>query len=399
VDLARDGEALALIHALRTEQLQVPIAAIADPTDPLRVAEALHAGVVDILSWPFGSRELAVVMANARERLTVEPHVGGQRVGNEVIFAHSTAMQQVLGRVGEVAGGRGGLCLCGESGTGRLFVARVIHAAGPGKCPFVVADCSDDDIERRIFGVRDRAASQAGLTVRIAANALVAQANGGTLVLRNITETPERVQVKLARILRDREVVLEDSGERVGLELRTIAIVEPSIDAAVAEGRVRRDLFERLSRSRIEIPPLRRRREDLSQLAVHLLAETCGAQGVPPKHFSRSALKLLTVLPWHGNARELKVLLEAMVRTISRPVIELDDVLEWANLDAGARFDTGVSLRDAKAQFERERIATVLLRHHGRVGDAARALGIQRTNLYRKVRQLNVTWAIQQGRR
>jgi DNA-binding NtrC family response regulator len=135
-------------------------------------------------------------------------------------------------------------------------------------------------------------------------------------------------------------------------------------------------------------------------LAVDFLRRACEAQGAPLKGISHSALKLLAALPWHGNGRELRSLVETLARAVERPVLQLDDLLEHANFESTAiRVGTGVSLRDAKARFERECISTVLARHHGRVGDAARALGIQRTNLYRKVRQLQVTRPRQLRRR
>jgi DNA-binding NtrC family response regulator len=159
-------------------------------------------------------------------------------------------------------------------------------------------------------------------------------------------------------------------------------------------------LADRFSASRIEVPPLRRRREDIPVLAVHLLDELVRAGGREARTLSRSAMALLAALPWQGNVPELRGLLETLVRGARRPVIQLDDILEHAQLDGlGAVIDPGVTLREAKARFERDCISTVLIRHHGRVGEAAKALGIQRTNLYRKVRQLNVTRALLSARK
>jgi DNA-binding NtrC family response regulator len=126
-------------------------------------------------------------------------------------------------------------------------------------------------------------------------------------------------------------------------------------------------------------------------LAVHLLRELSEALGAPPQRFSRAALALLSALPWPGNGAELRSLVETLVRAVERPVIQLDDLLEFVRLDGvSPRVDVTGTLRDARARFERDWISAVLMKHQGRVGDAARALGIQRTNLYRKVRQLKV---------
>jgi two-component system nitrogen regulation response regulator NtrX len=113
--------------------------------------------------------------------------------------------------------------------------------------------------------------------------------------------------------------------------------------------------------------------------------------GIAPKVCSRAALVMLSALPWPDNGRELRALLETLASSVSKPVIQLDDLFEHVHLDGlAARVEAGGTLRDAKARFERDWISAVLMKHHGRVGEAAKALGIQRTNLYRKVRQLKV---------
>jgi DNA-binding NtrC family response regulator len=208
------------------------------------------------------------------------------------------------------------------------------------------------------------------------------------------------VQAKLARLLRDGEAWQVETRAAVDATVRPIAAVDATVDAAVAEGRLRADLYERLVHVRIDVPPLRRRREDVPLLAVHVLRQLCDAQGVSPKTFSRSALALITALPWHGNTAELRAMIDALVRSVDRPVIQLDDLLAQTSLDGmPARFDAGVTLKDARARFERDCISAVLLRHHGRVGEAAKALGIQRTNLYRKVRQLKVARSLLSSRK
>jgi DNA-binding NtrC family response regulator len=133
---------------------------------------------------------------------------------------------------------------------------------------------------------------------------------------------------------------------------------------------------------------------------VHFAKEMCDKLGQPAKNFSRAALVVLSALPWNGNAHELRDLVETLMRAVTRPVVQLDDVLDHARLDGmSTRIDQNLTLRDAKVRFERECISAVLLRHHGRVGEAAKALGIQRTNLYRKVRQLNVPRSLLSAKR
>ena len=139
------------------------------------------------------------------------------------------------------------------------------------------------------------------------------------------------------------------------------------------------------------MPALRQRREDIPVLATHFLKDLCRKNGQPVKSLTRPALTMLSALPWRGNAPELKALLERLILLVPHGLIRLEDVLAHTQLE-GTVGPTGVdaTLRKARARFERDYIAAVLQHHHGRIADAARVLGIQRTNLYRKMRRLNL---------
>jgi DNA-binding NtrC family response regulator len=259
------------------------------------------------------------------------------------------------------------------------------------------------DLEGRLFGAgsTSRGASRGadGTEIIGQTSALLAAA-GGTLFLTGILDAPARVQARLARVLRDREAKLAGGGRLIELTARTITAVESGIESAVTDGRLRRDLFGRLAHTRIELPPFRRRREDLPQLAAAIMHEVCASRGIAPKGFTRAALTLIAALPWRENGRGMRALLESVAATVAGAVVQLEDVLAHAAFEGGMPpADAGLSLRDAKLRFERECITAVLARHHGRMGEAAKALGIQRTNLYRKVRQLNVARAVLAGRK
>ena len=200
------------------------------------------------------------------------------------------------------------------------------------------------------------------------------------------------MQGHLARVLREREAVLAETGATVAFDVRMMAGVDPGVDAAVQDGRVRAELFKRLSVIRIDMPPLRNRREDIPALANYFLREICGSRRIPPKTLSRPALSLIAALPWRGNAVELHLMLESIVAGLSGGKgIGLEDVLAHVRLDGGSVvFSNTGTLRQARAHFEGEYIAHVLELHRGRISDAAKALGIQRTNLYRKMRSLHV---------
>jgi two-component system nitrogen regulation response regulator NtrX len=262
---------------------------------------------------------------------------------------------------------------------------------------FITVDCAGCDgseLDVQLFGPSPRGHNidHASGLERVSRQSVLYHARDGTLYLQNIADAPARVQARLARLLRDREAIVTETGEAVPFDVRPMAGVAPGFDTAVEDGRVREDLVRRLSVIRIEMPPLRNRREDIPALANSFLREKCASLRIPPKTLSRSALSLLSALPWRGNADELRRLLDSIVTGIQGGRgIALDDVLAHVRLDGGAAlFAPGATLKQARSRFEKEYIATVLEQHHGRIGDAARALGIQRTNLYRKMRSLKV---------
>ena len=175
------------------------------------------------------------------------------------------------------------------------------------------------------------------------------------------------------------------------LDHRVITAGDPSLDVGAHDGRLLPDLHKRLCAFRLEVPPLRERREDIPELAAHLVGMLCESAGVPRKQLSQAAQSMLAALPWRGNGNELRKLLESLIFRISGSTIGLDEVLASVRLDGQATwFAGGASLRDARACFESEYIAAVLTQHHGRIPEAAKSLGIQRSNLYRKIRGLKI---------
>jgi DNA-binding NtrC family response regulator len=308
----------------------------------------------------------------------------------------------VLDAVAVAAEGRGGVLICGEPSTGREAVARAIHTrSGNDAAAFVCVECrsaSPDELETALFGVpaeRLTSGGQRRTVERIARPSAVFQARSGTLFLKNLAEAPARTQAKLARLLRDGEAALPEKRSIVDLDIRLIAALDPHPEASLADGRFRGDLYDRLRQVRIDMPPLRRRRQDIPLLAARFLRELAGRERSTAPRFTRSSMALLSALPWPGNGRELRAVVETLVRLADKPVIELDDVLGHVRLSGSATpLDPEGTLREARMRFEREWISAMLLKHKGRVGDAARALGIQRTNLYRKVRQLKVARAL-----
>jgi DNA-binding NtrC family response regulator len=403
IDLRENGEALRSARAFRAQYPQGVAIGVADPARPSAAADAIRAGVFDVLPRPPSVRDLEALLANAREQALLAsaqlPSVSSDPMAYGVVGT-SPAMRLVMDLVQRAAPGRCGMLICGERGSGREMIARAIHQHGTNRnAPFIKMDCSGptpEDIELQLFGVLNKRAGGSGpperrSLERIGRNSRLADASNGILFLENVAELPARVQARLVRVLRDREVFVDDGREAIALDIRPIAAVDGSVNAALDEGRLRADLYERLSLIRVEVPALRQRREDIPVLATHFLKDLCKASGKPVKTLTRPALTLLAALPWRGNALELRALLERLILLAPGGLIRLEDVLAHTQLE-GSVSPNGLdaTLRQARAKFERDYIAAVLQQHRGRIADAARVLGIQRTNLYRKMRRLNL---------
>ena len=399
LDLSRGAAPLQTSRELRQQYPNALLFAVVDSRRPDLMTEAVLAGFADVFARPLGGRRVATAI---ERELGAASRASGRAVvcRGDDLYHHSPSMREVMSMVAKAAGTRSGVLIHGEEGSGRRLVARSIHEIQPGPAaPFVSIDCasySPGELDHEIFGVgspRSHAESETRGLERIARTGRLHAALGGTLYLEHLADAPTRVQNRLSRILRDREAILHDTGAPLACDVRPTAGVDLAFDLAVQEGRIRDDLFRRLSVIRIDVPALRNRREDIPALANYFLREICRDHRLPPKTLSRPALSLISALPWRGNAAELRTVLDAVVTGLAGGRgIGLDDVLSHVRLDGGSVAFAGAgSLKQARAQFEREYIAAVLERHDGRISDAAKALGIQRTNLYRKMRTLRVS--------
>lgn len=300
------------------------------------------------------------------------------------------------------------LIVCGEPGTGREALAAAIHerrvpqpdgtadsstepAVGPG--PFVVFDCagsSPGGIETALFGAAS--AEPVGDVPFLDEASVIAGALGGMLVLRNVADMAARVQGRLERLLRDGEACMGGRGARryIELSLRVVLLLDQTPEQSLEDGRLSPALLRRFPRPYVEVPALRHRRDDLPGLITHRLEARGGGDGTP-KRLTDSAIEVLSALPWRGNVPELDSVLETL-SAVDGPVIGLSDVLRHVQFTRGeSSFISSGTLRQARRRFEREYVTYVLERQNGRVGEAAKVLGVEPAHLYRKLRQLSVT--------
>jgi transcriptional regulator with GAF, ATPase, and Fis domain len=316
--------------------------------------------------------------------------VGAAPTGFSGLVARSPAMARIFRLIENLSHSEATVLLLGESGTGKEVVARAIHAHSPRRTgPFVAVNCGAlpaDLLESEMFGhvrgaftgaVRDRAGR-------------FETAAGGTLFLDEVGDLPLPLQVKLLRVLQERTFErVGESRTRVS-DARIIAATNLDLRRAVSDGRFREDLYYRLRVVPIEIPPLRSRREDVEPLARHLLARVGARQGRALR-LSPDALRVLLDHPWPGNVRELENVLEYAVAVCRGQTILPEDLpeeaLQPAATAAGPARPPSTPASEADRAGERERLQAVLEAHRWRRADAARALGISRTTLWRRMRE------------
>jgi two-component system, NtrC family, nitrogen regulation response regulator NtrX len=307
------------------------------------------------------------------------------------LLGRSAAVARVHELIRRAATLDGGALITAETGVDVEAVARELHYRGrAAAAPFVAVRCDAGDaasIDRLLFG---RPNLEAATDLEsVAGDSGIAAARGGTLYLHSVTDLRAAAQAQLARIARDGEVRIE--GAPVATAIRFVASAQPGVDADVHTHRFRADLYRRLSASRIDVPALRDRADDVPALAVRLMEETCAMSGRPPRTFTQAALALFGALTWPGNLAELRTTVERIAVHGVENVVQIEHILPVLQLHrAPAPFVLSGSLREARQRFERDYIASVLQHHDWRMAPAAQALGIQRPNLYRKARQLGI---------
>jgi two-component system response regulator AtoC len=306
------------------------------------------------------------VTDRAEQHLTAFP-------GIVELIGGSTAAEIASASFQRAAGDGSPVLIVAEPGLDGAAVARAIHDRS-ARCagPFLAVECAAGGtalLGEQIFGTR---------------------AQGGTLMLANLQELPTPLQARLARVLRDGQIAADGVSTARTFDARVMASLSGSLDEAVQEGTLRRDVIARFAH-RIDLPPLRQRPADIPALIGCLVGESAMAAHLPLPTFTREALTLLAALPWRRNFEELREVLDLLVRAAVGGVVGLEEVLDHIPVERTASgHGHASSLREARLSFERQYIAKVLNRHRGRMEEAARSLGIQRTNLYRKARQLGI---------
>ena len=366
--------------------------------------ECIKLGALDYLVKPFRIDELEVVVQKAREHLAQKGPRGGPEsreahdLGLDFIIGASPAMKQVFAKIKRAAPSDSTVLLTGESGTGKELVARAIHLLSPrsGK-EFVPVDCSalvETLLESELFGhVKGSFTSAVGDK-----KGLVEEADKGTLFLDEIGELSPPLQVKLLRVLQEGEFTRIGDTQPRRVNVRVIAATNRDLKKAIADKSFREDLYYRLNVIPIELPPLRRRKDDIPLLVNHFIDKHKGK--APEKNItgiSKEAMHVLLVYHFPGNVRELENSIEYAIAFTAGPVVQKDDlpkyILEEKKLSQEAQKIPIMPLKDAKGQFEKSLIIAALIESGGNISEAARLLNVHRQNLQQKIRLLGIDLA------
>jgi two-component system response regulator AtoC len=388
-----------LLRTVRERWPEMPVVILtAHGTVPLAV-EAMRAGAADFLLKPFDRDEVLFVLEKALTASRSAESPGSAKDPSAMLGA-SPVMRELDALIGRAASGSATVLVRGETGTGKELVARAIHQrSARAKEPFVKLHCAalpDALLESELFGYEKGAFT--GAANRKPGRVELAQ--GGTLFLDEIGDVPLATQVKLLRVIQEREIERVGGTETIKVDVRFVAATHQKLEALVARGDFREDLFYRLNVIPLEVPPLRDRREDIPSLVERFAKTTAAANARPPATFSPEAVELFAAQPWPGNVRQLENMVERLVvlsdgASIEKSAVALELEREAARERSARGADTGEGAPSAlgaqRREAEREAILDALARAGNNRSLAARLLGVSRRTLYNKLEEMGVT--------
>jgi DNA-binding NtrC family response regulator len=397
-DLKLPGmDGLELLAAIRRQNMQSPVI-VMTAFGTIEVAvEAIKAGAVDFLMKPFSLDHLMAVVQKALEVRALRDENRqlreelGKRYQFDNIIGRSPLMQEVFATIERVAPTRATVLLAGESGVGKDLIARAIHFHSPRRDrPFVKINCTalpENLMESELFGYEKGAFTGANTTKP----GKFEQADTGTVFLDEIGDVPAVIQVKLLRILQEREFERLGSNKTRHIDVRVIAATNQDLRAALEQGTFREDLYYRLNVVPINIAPLRERMQDIPFLAEHFLQKYAAEAGNRIQSITPAAMSKLADYHWPGNVRELENVIERSVVMCTGDRLDVSDIkLDYAPRPRSTANDFSLPPGMTLDQYEQEIIREALKRADGNKSQAARALGLTRNALRYRLTQMGL---------
>ena len=366
--------------------------------------EAMRLGAFDYITKPFNNEELALIIKNALRTQYLSKEVEvlrrrlGEKIATEEIMGDSSAIKHVLKQIDIIAPTNMTVILQGESGTGKELISQMIHQKSKRRDkPFVAVDCGaipETLVESELFGYEKGAFTGADERK----DGKFEQANGGTLLLDEITNLSDTMQMKFLRVIQERKLQHLGGRKDIKMDVRIIVAANTNLYETAKAGKFRDDLFHRLNEFHINLPPLRERKEDISALAKYFLDEANQELNKKIKGFCGETMKFFLNYSWPGNVRELKNLVKKAVLLSDTEEISLEHLsinhsigaTSMAALQNTLELQENFSFKDITREFEKGVIKDALAKAGGNKIKAAKILHINRKALYRKLKSLGL---------
>ena len=390
----RDG--LQFLEDLRAAGVNSPVVMMSGQAHIDMAVKATRLGAMDFLEKPITTEKLLLTLENALKlsRLESENRELRQQLGKHEIVWQGDTMRRVMAQIERVASSESRVCIYGETGTGKELAARTLHQKSPrAGGPFITLNCAAvpaELIESELFGHEKGSFTGAGSRHL----GKFEQAHRGTLFLDEIGDMPLPMQAKLLRVLEEGEVERIGGDRPIKVDVRVLVATHRNLEELARQGSFRQDLYHRVVVFPLTLPALRERREDIPVLVEHFARQIFAQNGWKPIPFSAEAVRLLSDYRWPGNIRELRNVVERLLLFagpdgVDRAAVELA-LPSSAPGGASVATQSDRPLADRVADFERETILAELKRHQHHVTNTAKALGLERSHLYKKCQQLGI---------
>jgi len=390
-----DGDGVSLLQKVRASANDLSVVMMSGHATVDAAVRATRLGAFDFLEKPVSTDRLLLVLDNALRLARVEAEAKTLRreAGLGELVGESRAMAQLREQIERAAKATANVLITGERGTGKELVARAIHVASKrAKGPLEKMNCAaipSELFESELFG--HEAGAFTGATKQ--RRGKFERASGGTLFLDEIGDMPLPMQAKLLRVLQEREIERVGGSEVIRVDVRVVAATNRDLEILSRDDRFRADLYDRLNVLPLALPPLRARREDVPILSNHFLEIAAQANDRPGMKMSEAALRALGAHAWPGNVRELRNVIDRLVILTPDESIDENDVatcLGGGTAPAGALYRAGVPFRVLSEEAERAIIEQAIAHHGGQMAATARALGLERSHLYKKCKALGL---------
>lgn len=392
-------DGLETLQRLRERKVDAQVVVISGHGNVESAVRAIKLGAFDFVEKPLSLDKAVLVVRNALRQRTLEVEnrdLRAQVDRRHVMVGESGVMRHLREQVLLAAPTNGRVLILGENGTGKELVARTLHAHSRRRSgPFVEVNCAaipEELIESELFGHTKGAFTGAVADRR----GRFEHAHGGTIFLDEIGDMSLKTQAKVLRALQEQAVQPVGGTATIKVDVRVVAATNKDLQEEIRAGRFREDLYFRLNVVPIFVPPLRDRVDDIARLAEHFMATLAAEYGRRVKRFAPEAMSRLEHYAWPGNVRELHNVIERLLIMVHEDAITGADVgfIDGETGRAAPASEAGARppqpLSEARERFEREYILQVLAAHHGNISRTAEALGVERSNLYKKMRSFGI---------